>query len=322
MLKVQGTKIVDPNGKEVLLRGVNCAGLEWNSNDNDIINRIEVALTDWNANLIRLPISQDRWFGFAKEQQSAQNFLAYRQKVDDILALVKKHSAYLLFDLHWSNKDRWGEFIGQHNMPDTNSIVFWRDASLRYKNDDAVLFGIYNEPKNVSWDVWKNGGTVIEEGVTYHAVGIQTLIDVIRETGAKNIIVAGGLDWAYTFENMKEEVGLLIDKNGNGIILDAHVYPWKRLAWDDDISIMKNDYPILIGEYGHYGENVNPHEGAQCLASTEWMPRILDWISKNNYHACAWDFHHSAGPCLIQRGSYEPTPFFGAYVKPFLHKKN
>ena len=46
--------------------------------------------------------------------------------------------------------------------PDTRSEEFWASAAARYKNQPHVLFGIYNEPFNISWDVWKNGGVVTD----------------------------------------------------------------------------------------------------------------------------------------------------------------
>ena len=67
-----------------------------------------------------------------------------------------------------------------------------------------IIFDLYNEPHDVSWDIWLNGGQVEEKAFrrnpakTFQAVGMQALPDAVRATGsAKNLVVAGGLDWAY-----------------------------------------------------------------------------------------------------------------------------
>lgn len=331
MVKVRKNQILDTAGNPMRFFGVNCAGLEWNSRDDHIEASVHAALEEWKVNLIRLPVSQDRWFGFAREQKEAQNFIAYRELVDRIVADAKQHNAVILLDLHWSDMGVWGENIGQHSMPDMNSVVFWRDAAYRYKDADNVIFGLYNEPKNVSWELWRNGGTVTEQvknretkrmrTYRYETPGMAGLIRVIRETGAKNAIVVGGLDWAYTFEHMIDEVGDLNDiGEGNGLIFDTHIYPWKRLEWDLDVTVISKLHPVLVGEYGHYGNEAKPREGKQSLPSEEWIPRLFSWINKHKYSCCAWDFHPHAGPSLIKNFEYEPTEFYGIFVKDFIRK--
>lgn len=48
--------------------------------------------------------------------------------------------------------------------------------------------------------------------VKFQSVGMQKLVDVIRETGAKNLIVAGGLDWGYDLGGILE--GFALDDRG------------------------------------------------------------------------------------------------------------
>ncbi|MDF2685283.1 MAG: celA [Clostridia bacterium] len=321
MLKVKGNKVLNDNNKVVLLRGVNRAGLEWSAKDTLIIKSICAACDDWNANVIRLPVSQDRWFGKGPDQDDfTYTAEAYRKLVDDILAELSKRNKYLLLDLHWSDCGNWGRNIGQHKLPDENSIIFWRDAATRYKNHPNILFGLYNEPHDVSWEDWHYGGRIEEKGIYYRGVGMQELLDEIRSTDALNIAVIGGLDWGYTLDGIPKKHEIK-DLRGNGIIYDSHVYPWKELDWDNKVSIIADKHPILIGECGHYGDEAKPKEGVQRLPCGEWMPRLLNWIEEHNYHLTAWDFHPGAGPCLIKNFENEPTAFNGVFVKEFLKKQ-
>jgi len=329
MLHVEKNLVKNSKGEIVRLLGVNRAGLEWDANDDRIITSIQQACDDWKANIIRLPVSQDRWLGYGPEQKETDpDGKKYRELVDKIVDELYRREKYLILDLHWNNCGHWGQFIGQHYMPDMNSLEFWKDAAQRYKNHPAVLFGLYNEPHDVTWDVWKNGGTITERfnvkgekfTQTYETPGLQKIADMIRELGAMNILVIGGLDWGYTLDGIAKGYAIE-DKGGNGIIYDSHVYPWKH-NWDAFVTVIKDQYPILIGECGHYGDAVKPREGAQSDIHSIWVPKLLNWIEENNYHLTAWDFHPSAGPCLIKNFDNEPTEFWGSYLKAFLAEKN
>ncbi len=323
MLKVNGNKLTE-NGREIILRGVNCAGLEWDSSAGQVervIKSAEAAIAQWKANCLRIPVSQDRWFEFAPEQRNSgrNTFIPYREAVDRIIETAEANAAYVVLDMHWSDMGEWGESIGQHFMPDKNTVVFWRDAALRYKNRNNVIFNLYNEPHDVSWDIWKNGGTVEENGVKYQAVGMDELIRTIREVGAENVISCGGLDWAYSFEGMPESVGGLAEEN---LIYDCHIYPWKRLEWERDVCVVDKARPVIVSEFGHYGDEAAPREGKQILPAAEWLERLFDFVKKHGYSWLAWDFHPQAGPCLIKDYTYEPTEHFGALVKAELEKNS
>ena len=344
MLHREANRLVDASGKPVLLTGVNCASLEWLCNPERLPHTVEVACDEWKANLIRLPLSQDKWFGFGADQEGAdESGERYRAMVDGIVERVAARRKYILLDLHRSNCGSWGEFISG-GMADMNALVFWKALAIRYRNHPNVLFGLYNEPFRVSWDIWRNGGEIttlyeqsdvgnqimfdksdredLQEAV-YPVPGTQRLIDNVRACGADNLVVVSGLDWGYELDGLDKGYDLKDDK-GNGILLDAHVYPWKKLdEWDRLVTVMADRYPILIGECGHYGEDVVVHEGPQRLPSGEWVPRFLRWVEEHGYHIAAWDFHDTAGPSLIRDlQDYEPTPFWGVYYKAFLDKRN
>lgn len=343
-LFVKGNKIFNKKGEQVMLTGVNCASLEWLSNPGKLLGTVIYALDSWNANVIRLPLSQDRWFGFGGDQQGEdESGERYRAIVDSIVKAVAERDKYIILDLHRSNCGSWGEFISG-NMPDMNSLVFWKSIAKRYGNHPNVLFGIFNEPFKVSWDCWRDGGEItveyapqnignqimrdesgepVLEKITFQSPGLQKMVDSVRAVGAKNIVIVAGLDWGYELDGVAR--GYTIDqRDGNGLILDSHEYPWKELdRWGELVDVVKDKYPILIGECGHYGENVEVYEGPQRETSDKWVPRLLDWVEKNEYHITAWDFHDTAGPSLVKNlEDFEPTPFWGEYFKAFLKKRN
>ena len=320
-LKVVGTDIVNEKGEPVLLRGVNAACLEWTSDGQGrILKTVDTAIKEWHANIIRLPLSQDRWFGKGPEQTDGGK--AYRNLVQQVVDTCATQKCYIVLDLHWSDCDEWGANIGQHSMPDSNSIVFWQDLAPIYANQAAVLFDLYNEPHDVSWEVWLNGGSITDTPnsrhvgppKSFHAVGMQRLLDTVRATGAKNVIIAGGLDWAYDFSGILAG-RRLSDPAGNGVIYANHCYDNKKESVDTWISNMEEasaKLPVIVSEFGGIS---GP---SRVAPSDNWLLHVLRALDEHHWSWVAWNLHTGAPPNLISDWNYTPTPGFGAYVKKAL----
>ena len=161
-LKVVGTQVLNSRHERVWLRGVNAACLEWTSDgEGHILDTVKTAINDWHVNHIRLPLAQDRWFGKGPSKRTTAKPIA--ALVDKVVDICSRQSCYIILDLHWSDAGEWGKQIGQHVMPDQNSLEFWKSCASAYKNHPAVIFDLYNEPHDVSWDVWLKGGEVTEK---------------------------------------------------------------------------------------------------------------------------------------------------------------
>jgi cellulase (glycosyl hydrolase family 5) len=318
-LKVVGTQVLDSRNNPVRLRGVNTASLEWTSDgEGHILQTVQTAIQDWHVNVIRLPLAQDRWFGKAPEQKDDGK--AYRALVKQVVDLCDGQGCYIMLDLHWSDGGEWGKQIGQHVMPDENSIQFWKSLAKAYKDHPAVLFDLYNEPHDVSWDIWHKGGTVTERNrrtgteKTYQAVGMQALLDTVRGTGARNVVVAGGLDWSYDFSGILAG-RQLSDPGGHGVIYANHAYPFKGESVDAWIVRMEKatqTLPVIVSEWG------SESRGGAGLTGEQWVRRVLQILQDRGWSWAAWDLHPSAGPRLISDWSYTPTPNFGVWVKQAL----
>jgi hypothetical protein len=334
-LKVIGTQVVDDKNRRVHLRGVNAASMEWSSDgEGHILETVRTAIEDWHANVIRLPLAQDRWFGKAPEQKDGG--AAYRALVKQVVDACAGRGAYIILDLHWSDAGEWGKQIGQHVMPDKNSVAFWKDIAPIYKDHPAVLFDLYNEPHDVSWDVWLKGGTVTEKTrargsstvteTTFEAVGMQELLDAVRGTGAKNVVVAGGLDWAYDLSGILDG-RQLSDPKGNGVIYANHAYPFKGDTvekWIAKMETATKKLPVIVSEFGAEPRRRLEAGAAADVAgatarSEDWVRRVLQVLKDHeDWHWTAWDLHPAAGPSLISDWNYTPTPYFGAWVKQAL----
>jgi endoglucanase len=319
-LKVVGTQILDSENHPVRLRGVNAASLEWTSDgEGHILQTINVAIQDWHVNIIRLPLSQDRWFGQAPEQTDGGQ--SYRALVRQVVDACARQHCYIVLDLHWSDCNAWGQNIGQHSMPDLYSLTFWKACAAAYANNPAVLFDLYNEPHDVSWDVWLNGGWITDKpngrnqvAETYQCVGMQAMLDTVRATGAKNVVIAGGLDWAYDFSGIITG-RRLSDPQGRGVIYANHCYDNKGesvYAWIARMEQASAKLPVIVSEFG--GDS-GPSKKAPA---DNWLRHVLQALDDHQWSYIAWDLHPRAGPTLISDWNYTPSPNFGVYVKQAL----
>jgi hypothetical protein len=317
---VAGTQLVDERNERMRLRGVNAASLEWSSDgEGHILDTVQTAIRDWHANIIRLPLAQDRWFGKAPEQKDDGK--AYRALVKQIVDTCAARGCYVVLDLHWSDAGVWGQQIGQRVMPDQNSLTFWKDIAKTYKNHPAILFDLYNEPHDVTWDVWRDGGKVTEKNrrtgkeTTYDAVGMQALLDAVRGTGAKNVVIAGGLDWAYDLSGIAAGKQLA-DLQGHGVVYANHTYPFKGDTVEKWVAKMEEAtkrLPVIVSEFG------SDPRGARGVAGEQWVRQVLQALADHDWNWIAWDMHPKAGPRLVSDWNYTPTPSFGKWVQQALH---
>jgi len=313
-LKVSGNQLVTADGKSVWLQGVNVPELAWSPNgEGNVPWSVHLAIEDWHANVIRLPVMDNLWFGKGHGDMTSNDPEAYRKIVDDAIKLANVNGAYVVLDLH--------RFL----TPDQSCVDFWKDAAARYKNNPAVLFDVFNEPHDTSWDVWQKGGPVPvkqKDGTSQdvQGVGMQALVDAVRGTGAKNIIVAGGLGYAYDLTGILKGFAL-DDKGGNGIMYATHFYNWHK-GWAAHFMAVAAKYPVLIGETGADIKKMNFIPEADQEDPYTWAPDALGFIQKNHLNWTGWCFFNGATPAmLLNTDDYAPNPYWGQFVKDALGGK-
>lgn len=314
-LHVKGTQVLDSDDKPVWLQGVNVESLEWSARGEQVMKASLVAIDQWKANVIRLPVNEEFWNGKGASDQGA----GYRELVDNLVILAANRGAYLLLDLH------------RFKAPKQEHAEFWKDAAARYKNHPAVIFDLFNEPHGTTWEVWRNGGFVEEKkkpgeedafttaedkAKTAHgfqAIGMQALLDAVRSTGARNVVLAGGLDYAYDLSGIAKGFALE-DKSGHGIIYSTHIYPWKK-GWQEKVLTTAAEHPIFVGELGANTQKMTWLPADSQEDATTWVPAILGFLQKNHFHWSAFSFHPKSGPHLLTGWDYAPTPEWGVPVK-------
>ncbi|KPL49850.1 cellulase [Xanthomonas axonopodis] len=165
--------------------GVNLSGAEFASSEKPgVLNKdyMYAAASDYTyfagvgMNTIRLPILWERLQPAARGELDPAQLALLQQAV----ARAKAAGMYLVIDIHNYAK-YYGYKIGSPEVPVATFTDLWRRLALAFNSDNAVIFGLMNEPNNISASAW--------------AGAAQAAIDAIRRTGAKNLILVPGALW-------------------------------------------------------------------------------------------------------------------------------
>ncbi|MFE4580706.1 cellulase family glycosylhydrolase [Streptomyces chartreusis] len=317
-LHVAGNKLVDADGTTRRLLGVNRSGGEfmcvqgygiW---DGPVDDAAIGAIADWNANTVRIPLNEECWLGLSniKPEYGGTNYV---NAVKDLVGRVKAHGMTPMLELHWS----WGQYTGnsagcsdvhatcQKPMPNMQyTPAFWTSVASAFKDDPTVVFDLFNEPypdratstTTQAWQCWRDGGTC--PGIGYEVAGMQDLVDAVRDTGAGNPILLGGL--AYSNDLSQWLTYRPTDPAGN-LAAAWHVYNFNTCAnescWNSALAPVADQVPLVAGEIG---ENTCSHS---------FVDRVMKWFDDRDLSYLGWTWNTwdcSSGPALIS--GYDGTP--------------
>jgi len=195
---VNGNTVCTASGQPHLFHGVDRPSMEWTPFGEKISAADFQLMATWKPNVVRIALNQDFWLSSSPIFNSG-----YKTLIDNAVTWAEQAGMDVILDLHWSDAGQLGSCSSgcQQLMADTNSITFWSELAAVYKNDGRVLFELYNEPHDVSWSVWKSGGAT---GAGWTAAGMQQLYDAVRGAGADNLVIAGGLSYAYDLSSVPQ----------------------------------------------------------------------------------------------------------------------
>src|SRR5438477_9183335 len=303
---VQGNRVVDAAGRPLRLRGVNRSGAEyacaqgWGIFDGPSDSASVSAIASWRANVVRLPLNETCWLGI-NGVTPAYAGANYQQAIADYVARLNRAGLVVILDLHWTAADT-AKALAQAPMPNRDHTPeFWRQVATAYGHNNAVIFDLFNEPFPDSnadtpeaWRCWRDGGTC--RGMSFQAAGMQELVDAVRGTGATNVIIVGGVQYAARLSHW------LANKPSdplNNVAASWHVYnfSWCNTVacWDADAAPVAQQVPLVLGELGQ-------NDGASAFVTA-----LMDWMDarQGSYLAWVWDVWHDWSDLIT---SYDGTP--------------
>jgi len=330
----QGNLILGANNKPYLFHGIARDDLEYDCGSDGHYTPQELAYLGpgkstaqaiyWGANLVRLPLSESFWlYGNPSIGCSATSYQALVKQVVDTLTTLHLN---VLLDLQWTDAGKQtasvGDFAGDAwAMPDQDSEVFWQQIATDYKSYTNVLFEVFNEPHDYTgWSCWRNGCQITNDssgttghdhhGFTYQAVGMQTLVNTIRNTGANNLAIVAGRDWGYDLTGIPA-----YHLDGSNIVYDTHPYSSygeKRPAkWDIDFGNLSATYPVFSAESGEY----------DCKSS--YVAPLLDYFDAHDISWVTWAWvTPNVDACTYPRINNTltgvPAPGLGQFVHNYM----
>lgn len=185
-------KIIDPNGNDFVIKGVNIQGYRsWEKRS--VLQDVHLIADVWKFNTVRLNcfIGQNSW----GDGTGANN---------DIDAIIKAFTAKKVvveIDLHdttgYPPLSNPPSAPGQPSLD--QAIAWFKGLAAKYKDNPYVWFNTMNEPGSSTAPLdpqWK--------------VANEEIIKAIRSTGADNIIVVDG--WSYANEGIEQNTPTVDEK--------------------------------------------------------------------------------------------------------------
>jgi aryl-phospho-beta-D-glucosidase BglC (GH1 family) len=271
-------------------------------------------MATWNAKVVRIATNQCFWLADTAGT-------GYRQTLAQAVTWAEQAGLYVILDLHWSNPpenpNQATSGCAQQVMADTNSVTFWQQVATAYASDPKVIFELYNEPfigssgpSAADWILWQNGGSFDASAATsqsnaytgtFQVVGMQALYNAVRGTGAPNLVIIGGLNWAYDLSGVT-----LYPINGTNIAYATHPYSNKAGTsnyttggpapsdWDQKFGNLARSYPVIATEFGNsdcstpYYNVFTTYAASKGISWTAWAWYYGGWADPNSGAACGF----------------------------------
>ncbi len=306
-------------------------------------DRVASSFRSWpGINVVRVPLNEDCWLGI-NGVPPAYSGRPYRSFVKRLVQDLTARRVYVVLDLHWAAPGRYPATT-QGVAPDADhSLRFWAQVASVYKAFPNVAFDLFNEPRlNCGsgsgcpyassnsysqrnawiWALYRDGGTYrvtptdqepALNGVTMRVVGTQRLVDVIREKGARNVVIIEGLGYGNSLDYWARAVPR---DPANQLAASAHQYPnsganaynTQYVDWVLSMGIAGH-YPLLLGEFGEWACGSKP-----WTFTTDEM----NWADRHGYSWTAWGWDAGegcGGPSLVTSDNYGTPSAYGAIVK-------
>ncbi len=210
------------------------------------------------------------------------------------------HAAGLvaILDLYWTGAGTT-RATRQRQMPDADHArAFWTSVATTFRRDTSTVFDLFNEPHGVTWACWRDGGDC---GLGYRVAGMQSLLNAVRATGAKNAVLVAGLSYA---DNLSRWLQFRPHDPAGNVMASWHNYNFSYCrtssCWNSQVAPVAAKVPVVAGEVG---ENDCAHG---------YLDALLPWLDRHGagYLGWGWNVRTCTGfPALISNYDGTPTKF-------------
>ncbi len=249
------------------------------------------AAKSWGADSIRLQVSQPYL-----DPQSTQYDATYLTRVSSMVALAEKNNFVVILSM----QDQSLAGGNADPLPTASTVNAWNVLAPVFKSDMYVIYELYNEPTNNAdtqgWSDWQNGTT--------GTIGHQHLVDVIRATGATNVLIADGAQHAEILTGIP-----MLTDSLERMAYAVHPYYVDAIngnanAWDDRFGYLSATVPVVATEWNDQSAGT----GCEADAPTR-APQLVTYLGQHHIGQYGWAFDLLG--TLISDWSWTPTTLVG-----------
>jgi hypothetical protein len=267
-------------------------------------------MASWHINAVRVPLNEDCWLGI-NGVNPAYSGSSYQDAIMRYVDALNGVGLVAVLDLHWNAP---GTRLSNHQqvMADADHApAFWTSVATAFAAHAGVIFDLYNEPTDISWDCWRSGCTT-QDG--WQTVGMQSLIDTVRATGASQPIVVAGLSFGNDLSGwLSHPLHDPLNQLVAGVHMYNNGYCNTVACWNGAMVPVAKHVPILTGELGEFDRR------------SDFITSYMEWAELHkglslSFIGWSWDAAlGEGGPSLIR--SFDGTPTsFGLGFRTYLQK--
>lgn len=275
-LDVQGSKIVNAKGYVVQLKGFATMGAYPDITQAQIVHFKK----DWNITVLRLPLLTSdcqcpRAICWTIGNNTVTVNAAYITAADSVIKWCRDNHIYVLFD-GWHEGGQ-----GQTAANFKSTVAAWSIMAERYKNQDHLLWEIFNEPHGVAWSAWV-------------PMANQLIDTIMSKNPVSKVVVAGTANWCQQADVQTAKF------NYNKVIYSWHPYSTVygsigAATWGPKFGYIMTSgvAPIMATEWGFTSASDSANYGTQLIQylkglgaswtgwiySTDWGPPMLKTIN-------------------------------------------
>ena len=246
-LQVQGTQLCDQQGNPVVLRGVS---LGWHNIWPRFYNKkvVRTLKNDWNATVVRAAMGVT-----TVEDNYLDNPSFALECVEKVVKAAIKEDIYVIIDWH------------AHEMHTQEAKAFFAQMAQKYGKYPHVIYELYNEPVEDSWESLKQYASEI--------------ITEIRKYDPDNIILMGCPHWDQDVHVVAESPL----RGFSNIMYTLHYYAstHKEYLRDRMEDAVKKGVPVFVSESAAMEASGNgPLDEVEWKKWIDTMERLgISWVN-------------------------------------------
>jgi hypothetical protein len=293
MISVKGNKLVDESGEQVILKGVTVPESQTLNKEKNFTEDYFKEVFSLGGNAVRVPISPENYY--------EDDYYLWRY-LDYVVTWAGENDKYVILDWEYSGNpvDGSGE-----DMPDLDvnpldySATFWDSVATYFKNTPNVIYEIYSEPAGMTATEWQRCA--------------QALAGVIRDSGAKQLILVGSPDYSYDLSWIDE-----LEFSDTNFAYSMHVYP-DRTFWKKTLSEYVASTPIVVTSWGVADDDVKVSDDKYEGSVADFGQSFSDYLEDNDIGWTASNYSDRQQPAMFTKKYKEKTKW-GELVASLLSK--